>query len=146
MKAKSEREVAQSGPTLSNPMDCSLPGSYIHGIFQARVLEWGAIAFRTHQDHLLIPGQQQALTHQDHLLIPGQQWALTTPHTEHLHSKGQNPPRTQGNLCPLESESSALAVPQRAEGLPKALGEVVLTAQWKASMQTLPSGAEPDWS
>ena len=45
MKAKSESEVAQSCPTLSNPMDCSLPGSSIHGIFQARVLEWGAIAF-----------------------------------------------------------------------------------------------------
>ena len=45
VKAKSEREVAQSCPTLSNPMDCSLPGSSIHGIFQARVLEWGAIAF-----------------------------------------------------------------------------------------------------
>ena len=40
-----EREVAQSCPTLSDPMDCSLPGSSIHGIFQARVLEWGAIAF-----------------------------------------------------------------------------------------------------
>ena len=44
-KVKSESEVAQSCPTLSNPMDCSLPGSSIHGIFQARVLEWGAIAF-----------------------------------------------------------------------------------------------------
>ena len=43
MKVKSE--VAQSCLTLSNPMDCSLPGSSIHGIFQARVLEWGAIAF-----------------------------------------------------------------------------------------------------
>ena len=45
MKVKSEREVAQSCPTLIDPMDCSLPGSSIHGIFQARVLEWGAIAF-----------------------------------------------------------------------------------------------------
>ena len=45
MKVKSECEVAQSYLTLSNPMDCSLPGSSIHGIFQARVLEWGAIAF-----------------------------------------------------------------------------------------------------
>ena len=45
MKVKSESEVAQSCPTLSNLMDCSLPGSSIHGIFQARVLEWGAIAF-----------------------------------------------------------------------------------------------------
>ena len=43
MKVKSESEVTQSCPTLSNPMDCSLPGSSIHGIFQARVLEWVAI-------------------------------------------------------------------------------------------------------
>ena len=45
MKVKSEREVSQSCPTLSDPMDCSLPGSSAHGIFQVRVLEWGAIAF-----------------------------------------------------------------------------------------------------
>ena len=42
---KSEREVTQLFPTLHNPMDCSLPGSSVHGIFQARVLEWVAIAF-----------------------------------------------------------------------------------------------------
>ena len=45
MKVKSEREVAQSCPTPSEPMDCSLPGSSIHGSYQARVLEWVAIAF-----------------------------------------------------------------------------------------------------
>ena len=45
MKMKSESEVAQSCTTLSDPIDCSLPGSSIHGIFQAKVLEWGAIAF-----------------------------------------------------------------------------------------------------
>ena len=45
MRVKSESEVAQSCPTPSDPMDCSLPGSSVHGIFQARVLEWGAIAF-----------------------------------------------------------------------------------------------------
>ena len=45
MKVKSESEVTQSCPTLSDPMDCSLPGSSIHGVFQARVLEWGAITF-----------------------------------------------------------------------------------------------------
>ena len=44
MKVKSESEVAQSCPTSSDPMDCGLQGSSIHGIFQARVLEWGAIA------------------------------------------------------------------------------------------------------
>ena len=48
MKVKSESEVAQSWPTLGDPMDCSLPGSSVHGIFQARVLEWGAIAFSSY--------------------------------------------------------------------------------------------------
>ena len=47
MKVKSEREIAQSYPTLSDPMDCSPPGSSAHGIFQARVLEWDTIAFKT---------------------------------------------------------------------------------------------------
>ena len=47
MKVKSESQVFQSCPTLRDPMDCSLPGSSAHGIFQARVLEWGAIAFST---------------------------------------------------------------------------------------------------
>ena len=45
MKVKSESEVAPSCPTPSDPMDCSLSGSSVHGIFQARVLEWAAIAF-----------------------------------------------------------------------------------------------------
>ena len=53
MKVKSESEVAQSCPTLSDPMDCNLPGSSVHGIFQARVLEWGAVAFsaRSSESH-----------------------------------------------------------------------------------------------
>ena len=50
MKVKSESEVAQSCWTLRDPMDCSLPGSSGHGIFQARVLEWGAIAFSRKSD------------------------------------------------------------------------------------------------
>ena len=45
MKVESESEVTQPCPTLSDPMDCSLPGSSVHGILQARVLEWGASAF-----------------------------------------------------------------------------------------------------
>ena len=51
MKVKSESEVAQSCSTLRSPVDCSLPGSSIHGIFQARVLEWGAIAFSVMPEH-----------------------------------------------------------------------------------------------
>ena len=54
MKVKSESEVVQSYPTLRNFMDSSPPGSFIHGIFQARVLEWGAIAFSvTNLDSIL---------------------------------------------------------------------------------------------
>ena len=48
MKVKGESEVAQSSPTPSDPMDYSLPGSSVHGICQARVLEWGATAFSEH--------------------------------------------------------------------------------------------------
>ena len=51
MKMKREREVAQSCPTLRDPMDCSLPGSSVHDIFQARVLEWGAIALFKKKDY-----------------------------------------------------------------------------------------------
>ena len=63
MKVKSESEVTQLCPTLSNPMDCSLPGSSVRGIFQARVLEWGAIVFSeratllgTKNIHVLLEG------------------------------------------------------------------------------------------
>ena len=57
MKVKSESEVAQSCPTLSDPMNCSLPGSSVHGIFQARVLEWVAIALSEEQCYsMLNPG------------------------------------------------------------------------------------------
>ena len=55
MKVKSESEVAQSCPTLSDLVDCSLPGSSVHGVFQARVLEWGAIAFSARAILNIIP-------------------------------------------------------------------------------------------
>ena len=60
MKVKSESEVAQSCPTLRDPMDCSPPGSSVHGTFQARVLEWGAILFsQTCEGYYLLPREQQ---------------------------------------------------------------------------------------
>ena len=65
MKVKSESEVAQSCPTLSDPMDCSPPGSSIHGIFQARVMEWGAIAFS-----MLIIRETQIKTTRKYHLTP----------------------------------------------------------------------------
>ena len=55
MKVKSQREVVQSYPALSDPVDCSLPGSSVHGIFQARVQEWGAIAF---SDFAVLPNSR----------------------------------------------------------------------------------------
>ena len=67
MKVKSESEGAQSCPTLCNPMDCSPPGSSVHGIFQARVLEWGAIAFSNQwvQSYILpmCPQWQESMLH-----------------------------------------------------------------------------------
>ena len=65
MEVKSESEVAQSCPTLLDPMECSLPGSSIHGIFQAGVLEWGAIAFSDNEARkwqptpVFLPGEYQ---------------------------------------------------------------------------------------
>ena len=62
MKVKSKSEVAQSCPTPSNPMDCSPPGSSIYGIFQARVLKWGAIAFSDDQPRQHIKKQRHYFT------------------------------------------------------------------------------------
>ena len=61
MKVKSESEVTQSCPTLHDPMDCSLPGSSIHGIFQERVLEWGAIAFSNDKPRQLLKSRDITL-------------------------------------------------------------------------------------
>ena len=91
MQVKSESEVAQSCPTPRDPMDCSLPGSSIHGIFQAKVLEWGAIAFSEQAVHLpatvrrvsqwqnsfLTPVQSSHLTHQS-LKLTGKVFLLFT--------------------------------------------------------------------
>ena len=66
MKVKSESEVTQSCPTLSDPMDCSPPGSSAHGIFQARVLEWGAIAF---SDKIVLVSAKVVSGLSDHELV-----------------------------------------------------------------------------
>ena len=67
MTVKSESEVAQSCPTLCDPMDCSLPGSSVHGIFQARVLEWGAIAFSHMPPYLSIFLLQHQCCHENYV-------------------------------------------------------------------------------
>ena len=63
MKVKSESEVAQLCLTLSDPMDCSLPGSFVQGTFQARVLEWGAIAFSTVRTVIILVWDVLSLRH-----------------------------------------------------------------------------------
>ena len=78
MRVKSESEVAQSCPTLSNRMDCSLPGSSIHGIFQARVLESGAIAFSRKHFYLFLSARSKKPrpdTTDCHLRGPKLSWA-----------------------------------------------------------------------
>ena len=74
MKVKSESEVAQSCLTLSDPMDCSLPGSSIHGIFQARVLEWDAIAFSV---KLIRPFQKSVVVVNSTVITAIIRWWLT---------------------------------------------------------------------
>ena len=71
MKVKSESEVTQSCLTLSDPKDCSLPGSSIHGTFQARVLEWGAIAFSKYTEYIYISLYTEYMTSVLAWRIPG---------------------------------------------------------------------------
>ena len=83
MKVKSESEVAQSCLTLSDPMDCSLPGSSVHGIFQARVLEWGAIAFSGKPMMICqMFGKAKIITQVSHFLI---QLALPPQYNSNLN-------------------------------------------------------------
>ena len=73
IKVKSESEVAQSCPTLRDPMDCSPPGSSVHGIFQARVLEWGAIAFPKDRSR----NPQKHTTKKIYILLEWEIWEIT---------------------------------------------------------------------
>ena len=77
MKVKSENEVAQLCLTLSNPMDSSLPGSSVHRIFQARVLEWGAIAFSDDQPRQHIKKQIRYLTNKG---LSSQSYGFSSSH------------------------------------------------------------------
>ena len=80
MKVKSESEVAQSYPTLSDPMDCSLPGSSIHGIFQTRVLEWGVI-YSWFKILLLVSHVQISYTYTQAVLCSVVSWLFAAPWT-----------------------------------------------------------------
>ena len=95
MKVKSESEVAQSCLTLSDPMDCSLPGSSVHEIFQVRVLEWGAIAF---SEWHLVPRDTA-----EHPAVPRR----VTPHP-HAPAVSKNDP--VGNVTPLRLRKLTLGI------------------------------------
>ena len=91
MKGKSESEVAQSCLTLSDPMDCSPPGSSVHGIFQARVLEWGAIGSYTRSIQSVVLNEPTTLVSKNH------------PEASNFHTvKGNSDkaPRTQAIVVP----------------------------------------------
>ena len=85
MKVKSESEAAQSCPTLRDPMDYSLPGSSVHGIFQARVLEWGATAFSA-----LIIREVQIKTTRDSNSYPVGWLLFKTKQKQKIASAGKN--------------------------------------------------------
>ena len=116
MKVKSESEVAQSCSTLRNPMDCSLPGSSVHGIFQAKVLESGAIAFSG-------LGKQTGPSSE-----PGALHMVYVPRFSHLHggdtgnqrgamdAASGDPQRTVlGRLLPLRNSASLPLPPSSSE-------------------------------
>ena len=113
---KSESEVAQSCPTLCDTMDCSPPGSSVHGIFQARVLEWGAIAFSEIKSLGWIQScsvTQSCLTLRRHTL---QHARLPCPSLS---------PRASSNSCPLSQchptiSSSAVPFSSYPESFPAA--------------------------
>ena len=81
MKMKSESEVAQSCPTLHDHMYCSLPGSSVHGIFQAKVMEWGAIAFSIRMLKLLHNCTHITCWQSNAQNSPSQAWAIQEPWT-----------------------------------------------------------------
>ena len=113
MKVKSEREVAQSCPTLSNPMDLSLPGSSVHGIFQARVLEWGAIAFSgfRYTDTHLIFGNAITKVRDSMAALGVYFWMELPPHSQLgvggdlQWGKGQTPTTLQSHPPPSPKTS-----------------------------------------
>ena len=101
MKVKRESDVAQSCPTLSDPTDCNPPGSSLHGILQARVLEWGAIAFSASWERQKLIGESRSSTNlqlsledKTHIEIPE-----VVSHTSSLHP----PPSGEAELMVGES-------------------------------------------
>ena len=115
LKVKSESEVAQSYLTLSDPMDCSLPGSSVHGIFQPRVVEWGAIDPCILPTKILAPGRRAGvgtvslgtLHRWGHICVSGQSC---------VHSSSQKPAQSQS--CRRTWEGQQPQAPSTASFLP----------------------------
>ena len=105
MKVKSESEVAQSCPTLRDPMDCSLPGSSIHGIFQARVLEWGAIAFSAFLGTILIFISQNSVHPRPFLWFSPLRRASPTPGPLNCTPLPESEPAGPARLGPYQDPS-----------------------------------------
>ena len=122
MKVKSESEVAQPCPTLRNPMDCSLPGSSVHGIFQARVLEWAAIAFslaiyKCMKTEIGLPwwlsGEESDCQYRGHGFNP---WPRKIPHAKgHLSLWAQL--RSPHTVLPKPTHPRARALPQEVTAM-----------------------------
>ena len=114
MKVKSESEVAQSCPTLSNPMDCSLPDSSIHGIFQARVLEWGAIAFSEAFSEVKVTQSCPTLCNPMDCTVHGILQARILEWVAYSFSRGIFPTRIQ----PVSPALQADSLPAEPQGQP----------------------------
>ena len=99
MKVKSESEVAQSCPTLSDPMDCGLPGSSVHGIFQTRVLEWVVIAFSNDKPRQCIKKKRHHFANKG---LYSQSYGVSCSHVqiwELDHKEGWTPKKKKKNQC-----------------------------------------------
>ena len=134
-EVKSESEVAQSCPTLCDPMDCSLPGSSVHGIFQARVVEWGAIAFSILSKdsfnfvHLLRPERNKLWRPRDQQCQPG---LLGVAHPR----MAPKPQEKTKSLCVNFQEESA-------EGPTHSSPQPVDTSSWLSAARML-AGKDPN--
>ena len=139
-ESERESEVAQSCPTLSDPMDCSLPSSSTHGIFQARVLEWGAIAFSENyckvMQNLTREVWIKCETHEDAVNL-----ALKGGHTQGERS-------SRGGLCQEDKEGKEFKVeeskakPEKCRQFPEWLNILVYSEQMENGDKTQNTGVE----
>ena len=141
MKVKSESEVAQSSPTLSDPMDCSPPGSSIHGICQARVLEWSVGDFR---EILKLPSEDGAWGRGEKRGRGHWQWRGHVLGTSPLDVRSEGPevmPRSTPCRCPSPLQASELGRKKRQVGAGESGGRLVEAGLCSALEVTGPNRA-----